>query len=130
MSELNLNTLTIEELKEQARIMDIELKGNPSAHTIRTRIQEAMGEAKKEKPAPITKHTKRIILAEDATNNQPVYVGYNGISYRIRRGEPVDVPAPLVEILDHAMQSVPVRDRDGRIDGWKKVHAYPFQIVG
>lgn len=108
--------------------MGLELKGNPSADTVRNKILEAMGEAPKEAAKPVAKNTTRITISEDPTNNQPVYVGHNGKSYRIRRGEPVDIPTELVEVLRNAVQQVPKLDRDGRIEGWKAVQAYPFQV--
>ena len=37
MSEINLYNLSIDELKEQARILGIAIRGNPSADTLRER---------------------------------------------------------------------------------------------
>ena len=42
MSDINLYNLSLEELKEQARILGIAIRGNPSADTLREKIREAV----------------------------------------------------------------------------------------
>ena len=42
MSEINLYNLSIDELKEQARILGIAIRGNPSADTLREKIRQAV----------------------------------------------------------------------------------------
>ena len=42
MSEIKLYNLSIEELKEQARIHGIAIRGNPSADTLREKIRQAV----------------------------------------------------------------------------------------
>ena len=52
MSDTNLYNLTIDELKEQARILGIQVRGNPSADTLRDKIRQAVNiePAESEKP--------------------------------------------------------------------------------
>jgi len=128
MSDINLNSLSHTELKEQARILGIPFNGNPSADNLRTWIAEAIGEqtAKAEEKAVAgrKKGWKTILIAENEKDAQPVFVGHNGKSYRIRRGEPVDVPPEVVTVLNDAIQMHP----DGK-GGFRAVPSYPFQIL-
>lgn len=130
MTDINLYNLTTEELKKQARILDINLKGNPSDETIRERILEALGENKTEEPKPVVGRSKddwvTIIIAEDEKDQQPAFVGVNGKSYRIRRGEPVSVPPQVVEVLKHAQQII-TNPKTGES---KAVPTYPYRIEG
>lgn len=99
MSEVNLYNLSVEELKEQARILGIVIRGNPSADTLRDRIRAAVNiepaegsEPRAEEAPDRRKDWKTVVISEDERDQQPVFVGVNGKSYWIRRGEPVRVP--------------------------------------
>ena len=130
MSEVNLYSLSIDELKEQARILGIVVRGNVSAETLRNKIRSAI---EIEPPADQKVKTEdlgrkkdwiTIVIAEDENDTQPAFVGVNGKSYRIRRGEPVPVPPEVVRVLRDAQQVV-VNPKDGSS---KKVPTYPFRI--
>lgn len=126
MSEVNLNNLTLKELKEQARVLGIDLKGASSTDLIRERIYSVIGEPA-DAPAKKPKAKKgwlTIVIAESEKDKQPVFVGVDGHSYRIRRGENVAVPPQVVEALKQAIQRIP--QKDGTI---REVPSYPFQIV-
>ncbi|MAG09805.1 MAG: hypothetical protein CL494_05275 [Actinobacteria bacterium] len=131
MSEINLYNLSLDELKEQARILGIVVRGNPGADTLREKIRNAVmieppadqKQAPKEDPDR-KKGWITIVIAEDEQDQQPVYVGVNGKSYFIRRGEPVPVPPEVVEVLNNAKQTV-FNGKDGTS---KTVPTYPFQI--
>ena len=130
MTDINLYNLTTEELKKQARILDVNLKGNPSDETIRERILEALGEKPEEEVKPVVKGAKddwvTIVIAEDEKDQQPAFVGVNGKSYRIRRGEPVAVPPQVVEVLKHAQQII----TNPKTGVSKAVPTYPFRVEG
>ena len=55
MSDVNLYNLSLDELKEQARILGIVIRGNPSADTLRERIRSAVNiePAESEKPKDV-----------------------------------------------------------------------------
>jgi len=63
------------------------------------------------------------VIVNNLGENQagrPIFVGLNGKSYIFKDGEPMDVPAGVLDILDHAVIEVPVRDVNGillAIDG-------------
>lgn len=131
MSEVNLYNLSMDQLKEQARILGIVIKGNPSADTLRERIRKAVeieppADTKQAaaEPPERKKDWVTIVISEDEQDQQPAFVGVQGKSYRIRRGEPVAVPPEVVAVLKNAMQLI-VNPKDGST---KKVPTYPFRI--
>lgn len=138
MTDMNLQSLSYEELKEQARILGVPVKGN--TETLRQNIQAALSgdvlevaESKETlEPAKTNKKKdwKMIQIAEKDGETQPVFVGSNGRQVYVRRGEPVEVPPWVVEVLSHANQMV--RARKPGTDNeweWKSVPSYPFQVL-
>ena len=133
MSEINLYNLTLDELKEQARILGIQVRGNPSADTLREKIKQAVNiePAADAKPAAEEsvdrkKGWKTIVIAEDEQDQQPVFVGINGKNYWIRRGEPVQVPPEVITVLSDAQQVV----WNGKDGTSKTIPTYPFRVEG
>lgn len=132
MSELNIDTLTSAELKDQAKVLGIPLTGNPKDETIRERIREALGEpakANETQAQPIAAEASeklvKIMIQESESDQQPVAIGLNGRIIRIQRGKEVDVPAGYVEILRNAKQKV----RDTKTNEDREVLSYPFQVL-
>lgn len=125
MSELS--QMNIEELKAQADIFGVEYANNIGIETLRKKLAAVMGDEEttptaleKAKPDHVT-----IIIARNATDKQPVFVGLNGRNYRMKRGEEVTVPRGIAEILSNAIQII--RDPDTGKD--HEVEAYPFHVV-
>ncbi len=139
MNEINLESMSKDELKEQAKILGITLAGNPSEDTIRAKIREALGEpdpAAEAKAAPgrndtgvaIRKGEKRytIKIHKDGKDKQPVMLGCNGRVVRIKRGETVTIGEGLFHSLNNAVQNV----RDEDTGEWTEVPSYPFTVLG
>lgn len=131
MTPQEIYALSGEELRTQAKVLEISLKGNPGDALIHERMIEALGlsEEPSNKP-PVTainlsKKTVTIMIATKEDDDQPVAVGLNGKVYRMVRGEEVEVPTGVVDILNNAKQMI--RDRKTGKD--REVLAYPFQIV-
>jgi len=131
MSEPNLYNLSMDELQEQARILGIVVRGNVSIDTLRTKIKAAVeiqptaAEAsRQDEDLGRKKDWVTIVIAEDEQDTQPAFVGVNGRSYRIRRGEPVAVPPEVVAVLNDAQQVV-VNAKTGQS---KKIPTYPFRV--
>ena len=62
-------------------------------------------------------------------NERDVYVGVNGVGFQIQRGEEVDVPVPVMKVLENAVQTVHQWKKapDGSLLEVKtEVQAYPF----
>ena len=132
MSDINLYNLSRDELLEQARILGIVTRGNVTAETLRKKIKAAIEieppadqKVEKEEDLGRKKDWITIVIAEDENDTQPAFVGVNGKSFRIRRGEPVAVPPEVVRVLGDAQQVVTSSD-----GSTKKVPTYPFRVEG
>jgi len=127
--EMNLDAMDLAELKEQARVLDISLKGNPGEDTLREKIRAVLGEGPSQPAtapaAPAGEDMNKIIIAESEQDTQPVQVAVNGRTYLIVRGEEVSVPDSVIEVLNHAKQMV----YDPKTMQGREVLAYPYQIV-
>jgi len=131
MSDINLYNLSVDELKEQARILGIAIRGNPSADTLREKIRQAVNIEPAEGDKPVAeedldrkKDWVTIVVQEDENDPHPVFVGVNGKNYWIRRGEPVPVPPEVATVLETAKQA----GMDSKGKPTVK-HTYPFSIV-
>ena len=75
--------------------------------------------------------TTRIIL-EDNDNIPPtgLFLGHNGRSFILRTGIPVEVPIEVLDVLDHAIMTVPIINEQTRQPvGWRDRHKYPYKVV-
>ncbi|MCL7941216.1 hypothetical protein M8009_13060 [Halomonas sp. ATCH28] len=140
MSEtIDLNALNKDELKEQAEILGIELKGNPTADTIRTMLREALGEpepgakASKAKASQVTYgHAIRpgekiytVEIHKDGKDKQPVFLSCNDRKVRVRRGDQVRIGAGIYESLKNAVES----RYDAEAEEWIDVPSYPYTVL-
>ena len=74
--------------------------------------------------------TTRIVL--DETDNMPPtgqMFQINGRAFLIRPGEPVDVPDAVIEVLDNAIHSVPVRNAALQVTGYRDRHRFPYRVL-
>lgn len=136
MSELNLDTMTFDKLKEQADILNIEYRGNIGEETLRNRIREFLGELPEDqeppesqlKPIAPARGDKMVTIRieESETDSQPVPAGLNGEIIRIRRGEDVKIPERFLGSLRDAKQQV----QDPKTGVWRTVQTYPFSVLG
>lgn len=84
------------------------------------------------KKAPVGMPERTWILLEDNDDIPPtgLFLGHNGNSFLLVPGEPVLVPNFLLEILDHAVLSVPVTDnRTKRVVGHRERMRFPYRRV-
>jgi len=127
---------TIKGLTEYAENLGLEVPADvaDNFNQLRAFIRRATGETEVEETAapPVEKAAVKrvkIIIQPSDTDNQPVFVGVNGIGYAIKRGHEVSVPIGVVDVLNGAVKSIPVKDDNNRIVGWKDAQMYPFSIV-
>jgi hypothetical protein len=84
----------------------------------------------KPKPVPLPPRV-RIMLEEDE-NIPPggLYLGLNGVGYILRAGMEADVPAGIVDILDHAITTVPVLDPvTKQTMGYRNKRRYSYRVI-
>jgi len=131
MSEVNLYNLNLDELKEQARILGIVIKGNPSADTLRDRIRKAVNiepaepqDVAGDEDADRKAGWVKVFINEDESDQHPVFVGVNGKYYWIRRGENVLVPPEVANVLGDGKQVI--TDVNGKTT---TKHSYPFSLT-
>lgn len=76
---------------------------------------------------------KRVrIILEDHPDIPPtgLYISHNGRPYMIQTGVEVDVPEPLIEILNNAITTVPIMDpRTLQVKGSRNKMRFPFRII-
>lgn len=79
---------------------------------------------------PMNEKRIRIVL-EDNDEIPPggQFMQLDGRPFLLRSGEPVDVPVGLVDILDHALRSVPVCDENRNIIGYRDRLRFPYRVV-
>ena len=89
-----------------------------------------LGPSVKGKPIGMPKLVK-IMLEEGAENEIPPTgqtVSLNGKAYIIRPGEEVMVPPGVVEILENAVMSTPIKDpQTMKVIGYRKRLRFPFR---
>lgn len=68
----------------------------------------------------------RVHKTGDKNEQKQVYVGVNGIGYLIQRGQDVDVPEPVMRVLENAVQSVWDYDEHTQQRIKRDALAYPF----
>jgi hypothetical protein len=134
MTDINLDAMTRDELKEQAGVLDIAYAPNITDEKLREKIREALGETPQvEAVEPIVAPAKskgrmyRGQIHKDGKDKQPVPVAVNGHVWRIMRGETVTIPEAHYHVLQNAVQAVWDDDAGEMIE----VPAYPnsFQPV-
>lgn len=82
--------------------------------------------------APVEKSKRvRIFIDEssDSSDLQFVFLSLNGRAYQVKRGVEVDIPAELLEILQHAVVEKEVSDESGAKE-FRKFYRFPFRVIG
>jgi hypothetical protein len=83
-------------------------------------------------PSPSSPGERRVrIMLEDNDQIPPggQFVGVNGRGYLIQPGHEVDVPESVLDVLDHAIMSVPVTDGSATVIGYRDRLRYPYRII-
>lgn len=57
------------------------------------------------------------------------FISINGFAYNIIPGEEVDVPEQLLDVLDNARVSRPIRNKHLQIVGYRQASRVPYRIV-
>lgn len=72
----------------------------------------------------------RIVL-EDSDRIPPTgqYFGINGKGFMLRAGEAANVPSGIIDILDNAIETHPIRDANHRVVGYRNRHRFPYRVL-
>ncbi len=71
----------------------------------------------------------RVILDEGGEQDLPyVFISLNGVAYKVQRGVEVELPVELLEILDHAVMTVMVKDQNNRYTP-RKIMRFPYRVL-
>ena len=80
----------------------------------------------------ITPAERTWIILEENDEIPPTgqFIGHNGDGYLLKPGEPAHVPNCILEILDHAVASVPVVDpQTKKVVGHRDKMRFPYRRV-
>ncbi len=90
----------------------------------------ATPEKKIPKKAEIAPVRVRIVLEEnDQIGPSGQFFGADGRGYMLRPGEEADVPESILNILDTAVMSVPVKDGSDTVTGYRDRLRFPYRFV-
>lgn len=101
-------------------------------------LEALLADAKAKKAKPIQKlsipgqtHPTMRILLEDSNDIPPSgqFIGHNGTSFLLKTGVWVDVPMPLIEVLNHAVQQQPILNDAKQVVGWREKMRYPYRVA-
>lgn len=141
----NLKDLTnLELLKHIEDEYGVKLPPKTNRTEIFTRLKELSGETEPTAPGDIgsdseasgkgkKKLPKNVVLTihEDDDPRNYVLIGFNGRNYQIKKGEPVQVPYGVYEILNNAVEDLykTLYDDNGRpYLSHRKKHRHPFSV--
>lgn len=109
---------------------DVVLDGEPRTRRVVQRVESPPPKPIQPK-ALMPKDWARIILEENE-NIPPIglFIGLNGASWILRPGFEVGVPPGIIEILNNAVMSVPVKDPQTlQVIDWRDKLRYPYRLM-
>lgn len=111
--------------KEVAPVKDAaQVDAGPEVDTPASSEFEVQEEAPKaEQKFKLTIHSESSPGGSDA-----VFVGVNGRQFQIRRDTEVTVPKGVISVLNDAVKSLPIMDKEGNITGWRQAKAYSYSV--
>jgi len=140
MTQTELEEASRDELLAYAKdVKGMDLPKQIRTETLRNKLlgnESNEVDAKNKDKTEETQKEKRvkIIIQQSDTDSADVFVGVNGRPYLIQRGEGVEVPEHIVEVLRNAKKTVHTTKVDRQTGETtleaREVLSYPFSIVG
>lgn len=93
---------------------------------------EALQAAAIAEPLPAPKVLPRVkIMLEDNEGIAPggQFIQVDGVPYILQPNMEVEVPVNLLDVLDHAIMSVPVTDENRNIIGYRDRLRFPYRVI-
>lgn len=86
--------------------------------------------AKPKKAADASEERVRILI-EDNDEIPPggQFIQVNGRSFMIQAGHEVEVPVMVLDVLDHAVKSVPITDAMNTVIGYRDRLRFPYRVI-
>lgn len=139
--DFNMATADQHELRFYAKSIGLELHHSLGVEKMRERILKHVEDQGLEAPVAeininaaeqswkFRKITINIAKTKEKGGAEPAFVGFQGKGYAIPRGINVDVPAPIVHILQNAMQDIVTQDPETGEIYHEDVLTYSFNII-
>ena len=83
----------------------------------------------KKAAAPTDRRTRIVLEENDNIGPSGQFFGADGVGYQLRPGEEADVPESILNILDTAVMSVPVKDASDTVVGYRDRLRFPYRVV-
>lgn len=83
-------------------------------------------------PAPAAKPMPRVkIILEDNDNIAPggQFIAVDGVPYLLQPNMEADVPVNVLDVLDHAIMSVPITDENKNVIGYRDRLRFPYRVI-
>ena len=83
-------------------------------------------------PTPEAKPMPRVrIMLEDNDNVGPggQFLSVDGVPYLLQPNMEADVPVNLLDVLDHAITSVPITDENRNVIGYRDRLRFPYRVI-
>lgn len=93
---------------------------------------EALAALAAAEPMPAPKPQRRVrVILEDNDNVPPggQFISVDGMPYLLQANMEASVPVNVLDVLDHAIMSVPVVDMDKNVIGYRDRLRFPYRVV-
>lgn len=83
----------------------------------------------KKAAAPVERRTRIVLEESDEIGPSGQFFGADGKGFMLRPGEEADVPDSILNILDTAVKSVPIKDGSDTVIGWRDRLRFPYRVI-
>jgi hypothetical protein len=83
----------------------------------------------KVKAKPVEPRVKIMLEDNDQIPPGGQFVGVNGRTFLIQAGYEVDVPRSVLDVLDHAVMSVPITNAMRQVIGYRDRLRFPYRVI-
>ena len=112
----------------QAGTMQALAGANPAAVTDES--LQAAAEAVELPRAPVNERRIRIVLEDnDAIPPGGQFLQVDGRPFMLQSGYEMDAPVSVLDVLDHAVMSVPITDDNKNVIGYRDRLRFPYRVV-
>jgi hypothetical protein len=85
--------------------------------------------AKAAKARPVEPRIRIMLEDNDQIPPGGQFVSADGRAFLIQAGYEVNVPYSVLDVLDHAIMSVPVKDRNDTVIGYRDRLRFPYRVI-